>query len=324
MVQAALEGFVHYFGHIPYVILALAIVALGMLVMKITIFRTYRDADGVHHKIVFAEQLFQKDNTAFWVILGCGLLAQVISMGGALLGAQDRTLQIVVGGLAGVVLIPLSLVSISALVFRGVRDEEEIFVEQNLGTGGVWGGAALATGFNIFGVVSGTGASNMADLIANIVVYWLIGQVFIIVLASIFKKTSGYDVEDRLKTHNSASVGIIMGGQLTMLGIVAGKAFYGTGSNMAEEIGIGLVYLIAGTVVSSLLAHGLCYMTIGRKRVIAEIEQTKDNVGMALGIAFIYVCVALVLSFGTHPQHHTSRPAPDGLKTQEHGTVMPQ
>jgi len=244
------------------------------------------------------DELTEKDNAAFGVCMAGYLVGLGIALCGALFGTglslQEDLLTILLGGLASIVLMRLSITVNDRLILSAFSIDKEMIEDRNAGTGAVVAGGSIATGLMLNGVLTGESES-VAFVVRDIVVYWLAGQALLVLGAVVFQKMTSYDMHKVIGEDDNVAAGVSFGGFLVALGIVVHAAVAGAGSVLAEELvtacvigALGLVMLVCARIVAD---RGL----LPGSSLSREVTQDR-NLAAGLVAAASFICVALLLS----------------------------
>ena len=251
----------------------------------------------------FNDELTTKDNPAFGVCLAGYLIGLSLAMSGALFGTgwslKENLLTVLVGGLAALLLMRLSVFINDKLILYKFSIDKEMIQDRNLGTGFVVAGSCLATGFMLNGVLTGESSSFLLG-IRDIAVYFVFGQLVLVVGGLVFQAITKYDLYKIIEQDNNIPAGISFGGFLTALGIIVRASLAGATSNFAEEL----------TIMVIISAVGLSLLVIAR--VIAdkvflpasplskEVAVDKNPAAGAIAAA-CFICIAVLLSSAIRP-----------------------
>ncbi len=251
---------------------------------------------GVFHRQVDVKnELVEKDNFAFAVAHVGYFIGLVLAISGALIGpsqglANDLISIGVYGGLA-IVLLNLSVVVNDKVMFRKFSVYREITEDRNVGTGALEGANAIGTGLIIMGAISGQGGS-----VLTAVVFWLVGQLLLVLTAFIYAALVPYDVHDQIEKDNIA-VGLGFAGALISIanlirfGLMGD--FYSWTESLTEvgvDVGIGLLFLpIVRWLTDKILLPG-------QSLTDELVNQEKPNVGAGLIEAFAYVGGSILIT----------------------------
>lgn len=242
----------------------------------------------VHRQVQVKHELVEKDNFAFAVAHVGYFIGLILAISGALIGPTQGLIPDLIdigiyGGLA-IVLLNLSVIVNDKVMFRKFSVYHEITEDRNVGTGAIEGANAVGTGLIIMGAISGQGGGVLTAL-----VFWLVGQVLLVITAYIYAALVPYDVHDQIERDNVA-VGLGFAGALISIanlirfGLMGD--FYSWADSLMEvgvDVAIGLLFLpLVRWLTDKILLPG-------QKLTDELVNQEKPNIGAGLIEAFAYV-----------------------------------
>ncbi|MDA1190642.1 MAG: DUF350 domain-containing protein [Candidatus Poribacteria bacterium] len=246
----------------------------------------------------FNDELTENDNPAFGVCLAGYLIGSAIAMGGALsaLGTtfMEDLMWVSILGAITVVLMRVSVVINDKLILTKFSVNKEMFQDRNVGTGFVVAGSCVATGFVLNGVFNGH-SDSMALAFRDILVYWVVGQLILIVGALVFQAMTNYDVHGVIEGDDNAAAGISFGGYLVALGIVARAALMGATSDLAVELTITAVYVVVSLVLLA-AARVVADLALLPKSPLTKEVVVDKNMAAGAVAAASFIMVAALLS----------------------------
>ena len=188
----------------------------------------------------FNDELTEKDNTAFGVCLSGYLVGTGIALTGVLFGTselltKDNLIGIVIGLVAVIILMRLSVVINDLAILYRFSITKELIQDRNVGTGFVVAGSCIATGLMLNGVLSGH-SENLLLSIRDIAIYWALGQVILIIGGFLFQLITRYDLHKIIGDEDNIPAGISFGGFLVALGIITRNSLFGATSHLLDEI----------------------------------------------------------------------------------------
>ncbi len=224
----------------PYFLFSLAFFVLGKFVF-----------DWSTPHIDDQAELSERDNPAFALIFLGYMLGLAFAMAGSLssLGPDPvvNLADIAVSGLGAIILLRLGMILGERLVLPGISFSREIVEDRNLGAGFAFAGLFLANGLVIGGVMAGR-SDTWQDMLIDIGLYWLLGQVFLLLAWYLFRLIARFDLRKEIAEKNSAAAGLGLGGFFASVGIILEVALRGAGSDRLAEIftasAVGLVGLL--------------------------------------------------------------------------------
>jgi uncharacterized membrane protein YjfL (UPF0719 family) len=241
-----------------------------------------------HRQVNAKHELVEKDNFAFAVAHVGYFIGLVLAITGALIGESDGLIPDLInigiyGGLA-ILLLNLSIIVNDKLLFPRFSVYREITEDRNVGVGAIEGANSIATGLIILGAVSGEGGGVLTAL-----VFWLVGQLLLLLTAFVYRALVPYDVHDHIERDNVA-VGLAFAGALVSIANLIRYGlmgdFYSWTQSLTDvgvDVAIGLLFLpIVRLLTDKILLPG-------RKLTDELVNQETPNVGAGLIEAFAYV-----------------------------------
>ncbi len=273
----------------------LAILLVGLFLAKLFF--------QVTSRYKFSEELTAKDNPAFGVCLSGYLVGTGIALYGALFGATgiltEDAAGILVGVVAIIILMRLGVVVNDAAILFRFSIRKELSHDRNVGTGFVVAGSCIATGWMLNGVLSGVSTSLLTS-IRDIVVYWALGQVILILGGILFQFITRYDVHKIIGGENNLPAGISFGGFLVALGIITRNALFGATSRLGEEILITIIFALVGMVLLTLTRIIADRVFLPGSPLSKEIAEDRNPAAGAIAAAS-FVVAALIFAAAVNP-----------------------
>lgn len=265
-----------------------AIGLVGLFLIKLVFQKTIR--------FQFDNEITEKDNPAFGVMAGGYLIGAGISLTTLLIYSGDGLAQDIqwasLGILATALLMRLSLVINDKAILHKFSIVKEISVDRNLGTAFVIAGGCIATGFMMNGMLSGDSDSFLLSF-RDIAIYWMIGQLMLVLGGWVFTVTSSYDVHKTIEQDDNIPAGISFGGFLVAIGLIARNALIGTTSDLGQGIINSLIFGLAGIILlipTTIIADKiLLHHSSLRKEVVVD-----KNPAAGVIAAASYIIVALI------------------------------
>ncbi|HAN31661.1 MAG TPA: hypothetical protein DCQ06_08705 [Myxococcales bacterium] len=260
-------------------------------------------------------EIAEVDNPAFAVLYGGYILAIVFALAGALFGPtgqwSDDLVGISTGAVAALLLTPLSMWLCDRVMLRSFVVQQEICRDQNVGVAYVVGGAAVATGLMLQGVL--TGQSDGLWLMArDIVVYWACGQVLLLAAGWLFDLVTPFDLHERIEHDDNAAIGLAFGGFLVAEGLIVRAALQGAGSDLFNELAITAAIATMGLFVLLGLAGILSRVFLPSVAITDELVRDR-NVGVGAVVAIAFVAAAILTNAAVH--QHEATPVADITET---------
>jgi len=239
-------------------------------------------------KIKVGVELVEKDNFAFAVAHVGYFIGLLLAISSAIVGPSNGiwidVMDIAIYGLLAIVLLNISIIINDKIILRKFVVYKEIIDDQNVGTGVIEGANAVATGLIILGSVSGEGGG-----IDTALVFWVIGQVLLIITAYFYSWITPFDVHDQIEKDNIA-VGLGFAGAIVAIGnliryglMIDFVSWQESITNVGIDVLIGLIFLpLARTLTDKILLPG-------RSLTDELVNQERPNVGAGLIEAFAYI-----------------------------------
>ena len=226
------------------------------------------------------DELVEKDNAAFALVL-CGYyLGLTFSIGGVIAGPsagmESDLIDILVYGPLAILLLNLSALINDRFILSEFDIRKEILQDQNCGTGVVEFAVFVATGLNIFGALYGQGGS-----VFTAIAFWALGQTVLVLVGKYYNLITQYNIHEQIEKDNVA-VGIGFAGALIGIGnllrAASAEHFISWEANL---ITFGL-YMVVGLIllpVARVLTDRI--LLPGRSLADELVNQVKPNQGAA-------------------------------------------
>ncbi|TAE34600.1 MAG: DUF350 domain-containing protein [Alphaproteobacteria bacterium] len=267
--------------------------AVAFIVMYVMLFLVAKSLKGFLIPYKINNELTKEDNFAVALAM-CGYyLASAAIFVGALLGPTQGFFEdlMAVGGysLLGLVLLNGSRWFNDKAILRTFCDTEQLIKERNVGVGAVHFGIYLATGLIAAGAISGQGGG-----IASCIVFFILGQLSLVLFSLIYNKLSPYNIHDELLKKNTAS-GIAFGGNLIALSIVIMNAASGNFISWQQDITLFLIYNVIAFVFLPVIRVVMDRLVVLGDSLGREIRDDK-NIGAGFLEATIAIIFAVILA----------------------------
>lgn len=274
---------------VAYITVAFAIFLIGKFVYQL-----------LHPSFKVRDELVKKDNFAFAIAHVGYYVGLLLAIGSAIVGPSNGLLtdviDIAVYGLLAIVLLNCSIFISDYVILRKFSIRKEIIEDQNAGTGVVEGAVSVASGLIIFGAVSGE-SGDLAFGILTAVVFWLFGQLALIVTTRIYNFMIPYNLHEHIEKDNVA-VGIGFAGAIIAIGNLIRFGLVGdfdgwlpTFSEAGFELLVGIILLLAMRLVTDKI------LLPGERLTDEIVNQEKPNVGAALVEAFAYIGGSVLITW---------------------------
>ena len=282
---------------LPSLAVAGIMLYIGKLVFNATAVRGLQD------------QLTEKDNPAAGVYYTGFILGLGVALAGALWGNSAwpganfpetlRNVGIAAGSVAVdavlvLVLMRLSILINDRLILYRFSIQKEMIQDRNLGTAFVVAGSCLATGLVLNGVFTGF-SENWLMSLRDILVYWALGQVILVLGGLLFQRIAGYDVQGTIANDNNIPAGISFGGYLVALGLMDRAAIAGSGSDLWACIVRIVVVSVVGLIALAVVQAIVKLLFFRRSPLEKEIVQDRNAAAGAISAAG-FVALAVLLA----------------------------
>ncbi len=241
-------------------------------------------------------ELLEKDNAAFALVL-CGYyLGLTFSIGGVIAGPsagmESDLIDILIYGPLAILLLNLSALINDRFILSEFDIRKEILQDQNCGTGVVEFAVFVATGLNIFGALYGQGGS-----IFTAIAFWALGQTVLVLVGKYYNLITKYNIHEHIEKDNVA-VGIGFAGALIGIGnllrAASAEHFISWEANLTT---FGL-YMVVGLIllpVARLLTDRI--LLPGRSLADELVNQMKPNQGAAFLEASSYIGASFLITW---------------------------
>ena len=242
------------------------------------------------------DELVEKDNAAFALVL-CGYyLGLTFSIGGVIAGPsagmESDLIDILVYGPLAILLLNLSALINDRFILSEFDIRKEILQDQNCGTGVVEFAVFVATGLNIFGALYGQGGS-----VFTAIAFWALGQTVLVLVGKYYNLITQYNIHEQIEKDNVA-VGIGFAGALIGIGnllrAASAEHFISWEANL---ITFGL-YMVVGLIllpVARVLIDRI--LLPGRSLADELVNQVKPNQGAAFLEASSYIGASFLITW---------------------------
>lgn len=242
------------------------------------------------------EELVEKDNTAFALVL-CGYyLGLTFSIGGVIAGPsaglEEDLIDMLVYGSLAIVLLNVSALINNRFILSEFDIRKEILQDQNCGTGVVEFAVFVATGLNIFGALYGQGGS-----ILTAIVFWALGQAVLVLVGKYYNLITQYNIHEHIEKDNVA-VGIGFAGALIGIGNLLRAASAENFISWEENLTTFILFMAVGIVLlpaARLLTDRI--LLPGRSLADELVNQAKPNQGAAFLEASSYIGASLLITW---------------------------
>ena len=242
------------------------------------------------------DELVEKDNTAFALVL-CGYyLGLTFAIGGVIAGPsaglENDLIDMLIYGPLAIILLNLSALINNRFILSEFDIRKEILEDQNSGTGVVEFAVFVATGLNIFGAIFGEGGS-----IVTAIAFWTLGQTVLVLIGKYYNLITKYNIHEYIEKDNVA-VGIGFAGALIGIGNLLRAASAENFISWEENLMTFTLYMLVGLIllpVSRILTDRI--LLPGRSLADELVNQVKPNQGAAFLEASSYIGASFLITW---------------------------
>jgi len=242
------------------------------------------------------DELMEKDNAAFALVL-CGYyLGLTFSIGGVIsgpsAGMEDDLIDILVYGPLAICLLNLSALINDRFILSEFDIRKEILQDQNRGTGVVEFAVFVATGLNIFGALYGQGGS-----IFTAIAFWALGQTVLVLVGKYYNLITQYNIHEQIEKDNVA-VGIGFAGALIAIGNLLRAASAEHFTSWEENLTTFSLFMVVGLILlpcARILTDRI--LLPGRSLADELVNQAKPNQGAAFLEASSYIGASFLITW---------------------------
>ena len=252
--------------------------------------------DLLHREYKLNFELVEKDNAALALAVVGYYFGLVLAIGGTIAGPSvglvEDLYDLVIYGILSIILLNISWFLCDKLILFKFRVSEELIRDHNQGTGVVSAGISVASGFIIYGAVSGEGGS-----IWTVLVFWALGQVLLILAGLVYERITPYNIHEQIEKDNVAA-GVSFAGALVSIGIIIGLAGEGDFTAWSVDLPVYLGFAVLGLILLPIIRLLTDKVLLPTVKLSDEISaQEKPNVGAAYIEAFSYIAAAFIISW---------------------------
>ena len=268
--------------------------AIVLMIAFYVIFFIGKLVHGLIHKdYQLNEELVEKDNPALSLAIGGYYFGLVLAIGGTLVGSElglmNDLMDLLIYGLLAIILLNISWFICDKIMLHKFQITDELIRDRNQGTGAIVCGMNIASGFVIYGAVSGDGGN-----IWTATVFWGIGQVMLILAGVVYGFIVPYSLHQEIEKDNVAA-GVSFAGAIIAMGIIIGLVaecnFFSWWNDLPRYLIISILGLLMLPGIR-FLTDKILFPTVNLTDEIAN--QEVPNVGAAYIEAFSYLSAALL------------------------------
>lgn len=252
--------------------------------------------DLLHREYKLNFELVEKDNAALALAVVGYYFGLVLAIGGTIAGPSAGLVEdlydLVIYGILSIILLNISWFLCDKLILYKFRVSEELIRDHNQGTGVVSAGISVASGFIIYGAVSGEGGS-----IWTVLVFWALGQVLLILAGLVYELITPYNIHEEIEKDNVAA-GVSFAGALVSIGVIIGLAGEGDFTAWSIDLPVYMGFAVLGLILLPIIRLLTDKVLLPTVKLSDEISaQEKPNVGAAYIEAFSYIAAAFIISW---------------------------
>ena len=250
--------------------------------------------DLLHREYKLNFELVEKDNAALALSVAGYYAGLVLAIGGAIVGPSsgivEDLIDLCIYGILSIILLNVSWFLCDKFILYKFRVSDELIRDHNQGTGVVSAAVSIASGFIIYGSVTGEGGS-----IWTVMGFWAIGQVILILAGFVYNLITPYNIHDEIEKDNVAA-GVSFAGAIVAIGAIVGLAGEGDFSSWSEDLPSFLAFALVGLVLLPIIRLLTDKILLPTVRLTDEISaQGKPNTGAAYIEAFSYIAAAFII-----------------------------
>lgn len=252
--------------------------------------------DLLHREYKLNFELVEKDNAALALAVVGYYFGLVLAIGGTIAGPSvglvEDLYDLVIYGILSIILLNISWFLCDKLILYKFRVSEELIRDHNQGTGVVSAGVSVASGFIIYGAVSGEGGS-----IWTVLVFWALGQVLLILAGLVYELITPYNIHEEIEKDNVAA-GVSFAGALVSIGVIIGLAGEGDFTAWSIDLPVYIGFAVLGLILLPIIRLLTDKVLLPTVKLSDEISaQEKPNVGAAYIEAFSYIAAAFIINW---------------------------
>lgn len=252
--------------------------------------------DLLHREYKLNFELVEKDNAALALAVVGYYFGLVLAIGGTIAGPSAGLVEdlydLVIYGILSIILLNISWFLCDKLILYKFRVSEELIRDHNQGTGVVSAGISVASGFIIYGAVSGEGGS-----IWTVLVFWALGQVLLILAGLVYELITPYNIHEEIEKDNVAA-GVSFAGALVSIGVIIGLAGEGDFTAWSVDLPVYIGFAVLGLILLPIIRLLTDKVLLPTVKLSDEISaQEKPNVGAAYIEAFSYIAAAFIINW---------------------------
>lgn len=249
----------------------------------------------LHRGVDVDAEMVDKDNLAFAVTHVGYFVGLLLAICGAMAGIQHESLvqdlMITFGfGLGAILLLNVAIIINDRVIFGGLELKKSIVEKENVAVGIVEAGNSIANGLLIYGVLRVESEHIFVALI-----FWLVAQVLVILMAMLYNKIMPYDVFSKIYAGNAA-VAVALAGFLVGMANIIRYAIESEHSNWGESAIAISVQLVVALIAFPVFRFLTDKLLLPKRSITDElVNQEQPNFGVGLVEAFAYISASVLI-----------------------------
>lgn len=264
----------------------------AFVVLYLLLFVTAKWLKDVLTPYSLNDELSQKDNLAIAVTMAGYYLGTLLIFVATLKGPSQglQTDLFTVGGyaLAGLLCLNFSRWFNDKLILRKFCDVQQLTQEHNIGVAMVHFAGYVATGCVAAGALSGQGGW------LTFVVFFVLGQMALLLFSLLYNLLSAYDIHEALEQHNHAA-GLAFAGHLVALGIIVMNSSAGDFRDWETDLTSFALSSLAAFILLPVLSRVMDKLIIAKQSLGQQIQE-QQNMSAGLLEAVMAISFAIVIS----------------------------
>lgn len=284
----------HEYVQTSYELVAYLAIAFIIFYIGKIIYALFNPDIRINHELV------EHDNLAFAIAHAGYFVGLTIIIGSVISGPSKGLItdisEISIYGVLSILLLNISTKINDKIILHKFSLKKEIIVDRNVGAGVIEAANMIASGLIISGAVLGESESLLSGIISASV-YWLVGQVIILLASVIYNAILPYDVHEHIEKDNVA-VGIgYSGAMIAFANIIRFSISHEFSTALEAGIDIAFHVLLGIALLPVLRFLTDKILLPGRKITDEIINQEHPNIGAGIIEAFAYIGGSMLLTW---------------------------
>ena len=248
-------------------------------------------------KIKLNNEIVEKNNG----VVGFVLASYIVSIGLVLnsmiinhIGdySLSNLLNLLIIGLLAIILIRFSMFINDKLILYKFSITNQLINKESYSTSFIVGGGMIATSLIFSGVLS-LETDNFTKILIYSVIYFFIGQVFLILAGVIYQGITKYDIHYEIENRENKTVGIAMGGFLIASGLIIKSSLTSLNGNILAEVIFSLILILIGFIFLIIVRKIVDWVFLPKTPLNLEVVRDQ-NIAAGVIVAASYIIVALL------------------------------